>query len=81
LNVEFAFAIVLAKKIGALLFSDVNFLVKLNAMEINAGMYINNRKPTANKQVEMSFKLTGDIEDVGDVECSRRTFRQIMNNL
>jgi hypothetical protein len=35
-------------------------------MKENAGMYINKRKPTTNKQVEMSLKLIGDIEDVGE---------------
>jgi hypothetical protein len=81
LNVEFALATVLVQKLAAFVFSDVDFSAMLNAMKENAGMYINNRKPTANKQVEMSFKLTGDIDDVGDVEFSRRTFRRIMNNL
>jgi hypothetical protein len=86
-RVEFAFAIVLVQILAIFVLSDVDFSAKLNAMKENAGMYINNRKPTANKQVEMFFKLTCNAFTSGDVEfslplaMSRRTFLEIMNSL
>ncbi len=48
-NVEFAFATVSAQNFDTLVFSDVNFSAKLNAMKMNTGMNINKRQPTANK--------------------------------
>ena len=52
----------------------------------NTGMYNNTSKPTANKQVEMFFKLTCNVDVSGDVllrrlAMSRRAFLEIMNNL
>ena len=86
-NVEFAFATVLVQYLATLVFSDIDFSARLNAMKMNAGMYINKRQPTANKHVEMFFNLTCKLDTSGDVELSqrfamsRRTFLEILNNL
>jgi hypothetical protein len=64
--VEFAVATVTDQNRDTIVFFDVDFSAKLNAMEKKAGVYINTRQATPNKQVEIFFKLTCKIDSSGD---------------
>jgi hypothetical protein len=61
--------------------SSVDFSKILNAIEKNVGVIINTRQATANKQVLMFFKLTFEVDSLGDAVLSRGIFLEILNNL
>ena len=62
-------------------FSDVDSSTKLKAKKKLPGMDNKTRQATANKQVEMFFRLTCKVDTSGDVVLSRRIFLEILNNL
>jgi hypothetical protein len=84
-NVEFAVDTVPDQTLDTIALSDVDFSTILNAIEKNVGvyniLYINTRQTTANKQVLMFFKLTLEVDSLGDAVLSRRIFLEILNNL
>jgi hypothetical protein len=79
--VEFAVDTVPDQTLDTIALSDVDFSTILNAIEKNVGVNINTRQTTANKQVLMFFKLTLEVDSLGDAVLSRRIFLEILNNL